>query len=277
LKKKVNFNREIDELINKMTGEKILRYTCQLLVNDKSGLKAHGSGVFIKVNELHILLTAAHVTEGWTDENPLFIRIGATKHVTLVGGFRETKLQKDDKIDLAYIIVDERILPDLKKAYLFLPVSKIRDHKQLLGATNYCVMGYPEKSKQEINGKIEPVAQAYYVSPSSDKVYEYYDFNPDLFYMLEIKGKGTNIKTGEKKKTGTHFYGISGCGLWIMIIDSDGEKINSVDYRLIGIMTEFRNSKYLTLIGIKIRVVLNAIMEFEKIKLNEVKTTYNNL
>jgi hypothetical protein len=77
----------------------------------------------------------------------------------------------------------------------------------------------------------------------------------------------TNIKTGEKENTGTHFYGINGCGLWLMIIDADAEKVHSVDYRLPGIMTEFRNTKYLTLIGVGTKRILNAIMNFEKIKL----------
>lgn len=270
MKKKVDLNKQIDDLINKMTGETILRHTCQLLVKDKNGFKPHGSGVFVKINDLHFLLTASHVTDGWSDENQLYIRIGQTRHVSLVGGLRETNLDKDVQIDLAYVILDDRILPDLIKAYKFLPISKIRDHKKLLDATNYCVMGYPEKSKKDINGKTEPVAQAYYVYPSSQKVYDYYKFNPDVFYMFDMKGKGTNIKTGLKEKTGTHFYGISGCGLWLMIIDADEEKVHSVDYRLIGIMTEFRNTKYLSLVGIRIKLILNAIMQFEKIKLREV-------
>tara|TARA_B110000208_G_scaffold118987_1_gene145564 strand:+ start:4091 stop:4261 length:171 start_codon:yes stop_codon:yes gene_type:complete len=55
-----------------------------------------------------------------------------------------------------------------------------------------------------------------------------------------------------------------------MIIDADAEKVHSVDYRLPGIMTEFRNTKYLTLIGVGTKRILNAITNFEKIKLREV-------
>ncbi|MFB1039199.1 MAG: hypothetical protein QMC35_01930 [Polaribacter sp.] len=55
-----------------------------------------------------------------------------------------------------------------------------------------------------------------------------------------------------------------------MIIDADAEKVHSVDYRLPDIMTEFRNTKYLTLIGVGTKRILNAIMNFEKIKLREV-------
>lgn len=263
----MKFTKEIDDLINKMTGEKILRHTCQLLVKNSNGhLKPHGSGVFIIAGEVHFLVTASHVTKDWSDENQLYIRIGKTNHVSLVGELRETDLDRDDKVDLAYIKIDERILSDLQKPYIFLSVSRIRDHKKLVDGTNYCIMGYPEKNMANIDGKIEPVAQAYYVSPSSQKVYEHYKFDQDIFYMFEMKGKGENIKTGKITKTGTHFYGISGCGVWQMILDVDGET-PSIDYRLVGIMTEFRKGKYLTLIGIRIKLILDGITTLEKIKL----------
>lgn len=270
----MKYTKEIDELINKMTGEKILRHTCQLLVKDVNGkLKAHGSGVFIVISEIYFLLTASHVTKDWSDQNQLYIRIGKSNYVSLVGELRETDLDKDKDVDLAYVKIDERIIPDLKKPYIFLPISKIREHRKLLEGMNYCIMGYPEKSLANIDEKIEPVAQAYYVNPSRKKVYDYYNFKPEAFYMFEMKGKGENIKTGEIAKTGSYFYGISGCGVWLMIIDNSGEKL-SIDYRLIGIMTEFRNGKFFTLIGIKIRLILDGIMKLEKIKLRVKEASY---
>ena len=248
-----------------MTGEKILRHTCQLLVKDENGkLKPHGSGVFVVINEIHFLLTASHVTTNWSNENQLYIRIGKNNYVSLIGELRETDLDKDKNVDLAYVKIDDLILEDLKKPYIFLPVSKIRQHEKLLDGMNYCVMGYPEKSVANIDEKTEPVAQAYYVNPSPQKVYDYYKFPPEAFLMFAMQGKGENIKTGEKAKTGTHFYGISGCGVWLMIIDTSGEKL-SVDYRLIGIMTEFRNDKFFTLIGVKIRLVMDGILKLENI------------
>ncbi len=264
----MKYTKEIDEIISQMTGEKILRHTCQLLTKDEKGkLKPHGSGVFVVINEIHFLLTASHVTTEWSNENQIYIRIGKNNYVSLVGELRETDLEKDNKVDLAYIKIDDVVVNELKKPYIFLPVSKIRLHEKLLDGMNYCIMGYPEKSVATIDEKIEPVAQAYYVNPSSQKVYDYYKFPSEAFYMFAMEGKGENIKTGEKAKTGSHFYGISGCGVWLMIIDTNGEK-PSVDYRLIGIMTEFRNDKYFTLIGVKLRLLMDGIMKLENVKLN---------
>lgn len=269
----VKYTDEIDALINKMTGEKILRHTCQLLTKDKEGkLKPHGSGVFIVIGDLHFMLTASHVTKDWSDQNQLYIRIGKSNYVSLVGDLMETDLDKDEKTDLAYVKIDQRIIPDLQKPYIFLPLSKIRDHRKLLEGMNYCVMGYPEKSTAVIDEKIEPVAQAYYLKPSHRKVYDYYKFSPEITYMFEMNGKGTNIKNGEIAKTGSHFYGISGCGVWLMIIDNSGPKL-SIEYRLIGIMTEFRNGKYFTLIGLRIKLILDGIITFEKINLREKEIT----
>ena len=229
--KKSQFNRNLDKLIDEMAGKRILRHTCQLLKMADKQLVPYASGVFVKIGEIHFLLTASHVTEGWSDENKLFIKTGETRHVSLVGGVRATHIEKSNGVDLAYIILDERIIVSLDGPYIFLPISKIRDHKKLLDATNYCIMGYPEKSLEEINGKMEPIAQAYYVQPCKEKVYEYYGFNSDDFCLMEIKGKGINVKNGDKRKVNTHFYGLSGCGLWLIIVNINGEEFVG-DYRL---------------------------------------------
>jgi hypothetical protein len=49
---------------------------------------------------------------------------------------------------------------------------------------------------------------------------------------------------------------MSGCGLWY--ISAYGTETEFyLDYDLIGIMTEFKKSKYLVLIGCKIDLILN--------------------
>lgn len=264
---KIKYNENVDKVIDKLTGSKILRHTCQLLKkNDNGKLAPHASGVFVKIGGIHFLLTASHVVEDWSDENHLFIRIGLDKYVPLAGGVRETDIDKSQQVDVAYIRINERIIEVLEKLYLFLPISKIRDHKRVLNATQYCIMGYPEKSKKEHKGRVESFAQAFYVYPSKGNVYEHYKFNPVNFYLFEMKGKGFDIKTGNKKKIDTHFYGMSGCGLWLILLNSNGTSY-SVDYRLIGIMSEFRKGKYFSMIGVKIAIILQALQRFEGIKI----------
>ena len=94
------------------------------------------------------------------------------------------------------------------------------------------------------------------------------------FFILDMKGKGTDISTGKPSKIDDQFYGISGCGLWFLIFNNNpttGEL--SLDYRLIGIMTEFRKGKYYCLIGNKIRLILNAMTAIDGLKFVERQIT----
>lgn len=269
MEEKIKYNEEIEKKFGEMTGSQILRHICQLMKLDENGkLAPHGSGVFVIIKGIHFLLTASHVVEDWTDNNQLFIRIGLQKHVSLVGIVRETDIGKSDKVDIAYVKLDERIISDLNGPYIFLPLNKIREHKKMLDSTQYCIMGYPEKSKKEYNGRKESSAQAFYVNPCKEKVYKYYKFNPQSFHLLEMKGKGNSINTGKKKKIDSHFYGMSGCGLWLLILNYDGKQYTT-DYRLIGIMSEFKKGKYFCMIGVKVAIIIKAIIHFENINLKE--------
>ena len=61
----------------------------------------------------------------------------------------------------------------------------------------------------------------------------------------------------------THFHGLSGCGLWLMMPNMSD---NSYDYRLVGIMTDYRKGKYYCLIGNKIHLLIEALSFFENMK-----------
>ncbi len=84
--KKKQFNKGLDKALDEVVGKEIIRHTCQLLKMGDKRLVPHGSGVLVIIGGIHFLLTASHVTEGWSDESPLFIRVGNTKHVSLLGG-----------------------------------------------------------------------------------------------------------------------------------------------------------------------------------------------
>lgn len=86
-----------------------------------------------------------------------------------------------------------------------------------------------------------------------------------------MEGKGTNLTDAEKTKINDKFHGISGCGLWLIFTYKDGEE-HKVDYRLIGIMTEFRKGKFYCLIGNKIQLVVDALNSLEGLK---IQTAHN--
>ncbi len=71
----------------------------------------------------------------------------------------------------------------------------------------------------------------------------------------------------------TDVYGISGCGVWLCLLYQDGDSIRT-DFRLIGIMTEFRKGKYHCLIGDRIELILNQLQTEGLIIYKEIEVNY---
>ena len=84
---------------------------------------------------------------------------------------------------------------------------------------------------------------AYFMAPSKPKVYDYYKLKPENHISLEFKGKGKDVVTGDIKKIRGDHHGLSGCGLWLIILNKNGSGYD-YDFRLIGIMTDFRRGKF---------------------------------
>jgi len=259
---KVSFTPELDKVLDQLMGHEFLPHTCQIFERTTDAkMKPFGSGVMALLGGSYYILTASHVAEYLTDETPLFIR-RAGGYISIIGDVRVTDLDKNNEIDLAYIKLSPELLPILEGGYRFLPLSKIRKHSNLFYATQYCVFGYPQDSTKEIDGKLESQAEGYFVEPSKERVYQHYKYDPTACFVLDFKGKGKDVRTGIDRKVTTQPHGLSGCGLWLTLPSYNG-KDWTVDYRLIGIMTEFKNGKYFCLVGNRIELLINAIQEFE--------------
>lgn len=264
--------KESDEAVIKIIENNILRYTVQLFYKTENGLRPFGSGVLALIHDTHFILTASHVADHIEENgNDLFIRIGKKRFVNILGEIKFTDIQDSKGVDLAYIKLDHQLIPDLSKSYKFITIDKFRKHMQQLDAMNYCVVGFPEKNIKFGSGTMETGASFYLTGASNDKPYKYYKLSKEDFFIVDMKGKGTDIKTGHQDSIDSHFYGISGCGLWyIMYILDTVTNQYSVDYRLIGIMTEFRKGKYFCLIGNKIHLILQASTVIEGFKFKEI-------
>lgn len=264
---KVKGNSEIDAVLNKLMREEIAPHTCQLFEQGSDGqMKPYASGVLAMLGGTHYLLTASHVTENWSNDHQLFTRT-RKGYVSIVGDLRETDIEKSNGLDLAYIKLDANVVPAIEAGHKFLPISKFRKHSKLLDSTQYCVIGFPTINKKIVDGKLKTGASGYFLHPSADKVYEHYRLNPTTHFALEMKGKGTDLIIGEVGKFKTEHYGLSGCGLWLVLLNSDGTSYTA-DFRLVGIMTEFKKGKYHCLIGNRIDVILDALQRYEGLSLS---------
>lgn len=124
-------------------GKQVHSHTIQLLAKGgKYGYKPYGSGVLVFADNKCLIITAAHVTEDF-DNTPLFVN-SKKGIIPVVGGLRETDLDRDNTTDLAYIVLDDAIAAILVQTYDFLPISKIT-HSHVPVITNqYLVVGYPD-------------------------------------------------------------------------------------------------------------------------------------
>lgn len=267
--KKVADNKDIDKVIDELIFQQLIPHTCQLFENiDGKGLQPFASSVLVNLGDSFYIFTASHVTEFLQTGKQLFVKTN-TGYVSIVGEYNETILNKSDNVDLAFFRIDDVIVKDLINVYRFLPISKIRKHNKLLDAAQYCVVGFPEKNKRHEEGRLQTYASAFIVQPCNQKVYNYYGFKEDSSFILEIKGKGIDLKTGMVKKVKDNFHGLSGCGLWLLLIEKKGD-IYSADYRLIGIMTEFRKDKFYCLIGNRVEIILQEIKDSGLVKYREI-------
>ena len=266
---RVDINEEIDAELRRLTSEEIGPSTCQIFEKKENEMQPYASGVLAQLGGHHYILTASHVTEDWSDEHQLFLKIHGG-YISIVGIVRETDIKKSNNIDLAYIKLEKAVVEELKKGNKFITIGKFTRHLKLLDAMQYCIFGYPVVNQKREEGVLKTSGMAYYVQGSKPLVLEHYKLDSSTHFALDFKGKGIDIKSGEKIKFKGVHYGLSGCGLWLIKMNKVGGIYNS-EARLIGIMTEFNRSKYDCLIGNHIDIILESLRKFEEFKYKEIK------
>lgn len=232
-------------MVKDLIDSELLRFAIQFSYKSENGLRPFGTGVLALIHDVRFILTASYVADYLTeDSNQLFIRVDKGKYINVIGDIKYTDIDKSQGIDLAYIKIDKEMITPLSRSYIFLTIDKISKNNRMLDASNYRVLGFPEKNIKFNNGQLDTGASFYMTSATNGNPYEFYGYNKSDFFLVEMKGKGIDIETGDKKKINTHFYGISGCGLWYIDFNQD-QQTNEywLDYRLIGIMTEFKKGK----------------------------------
>ncbi|MCC9063984.1 hypothetical protein [Flavobacterium piscisymbiosum] len=272
MKEKI-FTNETDEAVLEQINSKIMKHTIQFLNEVNGKLKPFGSGVFAKIYNDYFIITASHVASFFEDHPNEYLRIRVSNKlfIPVLGEVKYSIIEKSEPIDLAYIKLDKQTTFNLSKAYIPVTIEKFRHHNNLLNGTNYCVLGYPAINITKEEKSFNTGATFFLGSPpTNDKPYQLYKFNKRDHMILNVKGKGTNVNTNKRDKIIPQFHGISGCGLWLLLIyDNPATGKTEVDYRLVGIMTEFRTGKYFCVIANRIWLIIEAFKMAEKFTFKE--------
>ena len=268
---KAQSNAETDKAVVELIDQYLLRHTVQFFFKTDEGLRPYGSGVLALIHGSYFILTASHVADYLEkDKNDLYIRVDKKGYINVLGEIKYTEIDKSKGVDLAYIKVDNQMIEPLSKPYKFLSTNKISKHNMMLDGMNYCVIGFPERNIKFEDGFMETGASFYLTHATNGNPYEYYKLSKEDFFIVDMKGKGTDMESGQTGPINTEFWGISGCGLWFLKYNLDpNTNKHSVDYSLIGIMTQFKKGKYFCLIANKIHLVIEALKVIEGFKFNQ--------
>lgn len=234
--------------------------TCHFVKIENKTPKSHGSGVFIEVDGVKFLVTAAHVVEGF--ENDIHVRIGKHRLLSLGGEFtvNATNDRTADKIDIAILKLNEDTIKSLGDEYVFLQQDNLGINHSYLENPLYTSVGFPA-SKSKANRYRRDFASKAFVfltKPAESIVYDELDCRLHVNIVVNYdKNRVVNHSTGEIV-TGPDVYGISGSGLWYIPEQTLSEE-TAADIKLVAIMTEWpvKNRKYW--IGTSIDVVTELI------------------
>lgn len=193
-------NEETDRLVVELVDNYLLRHTIQFFYKTDAGLRPFGSGVLALIHDAHFILTASHVADYLEkEENHLYVRVDKKGYINVLGDIKYTDIDKSKGVDLAYIKLDQQMIPHFIKPYKFLTIDKIARHSKMLDGMNYCVIGFPEKNIKFESGSMETGASFYLTSATNENPYNYYKLPKEDYFIVEMKGKGTDVESGKWK------------------------------------------------------------------------------
>jgi len=245
--------RKISELIE----TEITPCTLQLFQLIDSEFISQGSAVLIEIEGENWLLTASHVSNCHKDGKELFFQYITNEFLSIAGIFGETPISDKSQIDFAIIKLEPKCVDKLKNIKRFLNPTKTCLLQDQFQKQMMVICGLPSEATDTTTPQIISVGNYYLTNTSNQKPYNYYNFNPDNFIIVDYAGKGFDLKTDNKKSTHEP-YGMSGGGLWKIWQNNPGE---DYQYCLAGILTEKRKGKYHVIIANKINLPLDKIYE----------------
>jgi hypothetical protein len=223
-------------------AESLSSTTVQFFYENKKGLpEATGSGLFFEVENRHFVITAAHVIA--EHPNDTYIIVG-TEGIILGGllhfvALHNSEKRKDDKIDLAFIELDNSLINLIKSQYRFLTLDDIQVDHSINESFQYLSYGYPvTKTKfKNIQGERVIVTSPFIYNSTILPNFNHarFGFRQDVHIAIKFSGE---IKSNVNKlpHLAPDVSGISGSGLWYLLNFPFPEVLEN--RKLVGIVIE---------------------------------------
>jgi len=266
-----DYHREIqDEAI-----KEAYKSTCLIFNIINNNPKPNATGVFIRIENFHFLISAAHVFENHTDENFIwnenekFNRLGGE---LIMNSLPDGMNREKDKIDVAILRLDDESIEIAKKKYKFLNDSEIEINHKIIDAPLYTAVGFPKTYNEFSRYKNELQIKPFIITtqPASVEIYKVFEREISLnIIVIYDKNKVFNHKPNQQL-TGPDPFGISGGGLWY-VPPQKVESGSKIEKKLVGILNKWppKNRKYW--IATKIDIYTEIIREKYNLKIEQSK------
>ena len=243
--------------------EKLRNFHCPIYAPDKNGNPiAIGTGVLIDIDGYKFLVSAGHVFD-YTYTHRVAIK-SKNKLVNITGDIIENKYsqtRKEDKIDLAILILNEKMEQALSD-YNYLKISNI-DYNHISNKmdTSYTFIGFPAtKNKTRYNTKnVKGALYSYTASRVKEEVYKALGITTATHIAITFN-KRKLLSTDKKKTTVPDPYAMSGGGIWLNDNLNQHPSIYKPKIKLVGIALSW-HKKYNCLMGVSTSAVLGIIKE----------------
>lgn len=246
----------------------IRNHTC-ILIKNYSDYKVHGTGVFVKIQNLYLLISAAHVFD---DFHELFIPLGNGETLLKPGGkliINNSKVSRsNDDLDIGILILDDISVKDLIQSYDFVIESNLVINHDITYLHNYIVFGYPSSWSKKSFSRSSFHSRPFINFTKCVDLAEYPELkrNEVLNIIVEYNRQETVNFKSKKFSFGPNLFGISGCGLWYLDPQNYEENANP---KLLGIMTDWPISNRRRLISTRIDAITELLRKSESLNFPE--------
>lgn len=240
----------------------VMRSCTCIIMLDTTKYKAHGTGVFIQIQEHYFLVSAAHVMD---KHGEFFIFLSQEKEIIKPGGdtyINRTEKREKDELDIAVLRLDDDCLPHIKRSYSFLQAEDLAINHIFQPWEYYTFLGYPaSRAKVKYKTDIFDITTLFhFTAPIEAEYYAEFGRNP---YVNVVSSYNKKLVYDGRKGTygtGPDLYGISGCGLWFT--DPSDLAGGIIKPKLTAIMTDWSTKNRNIIIGTRIDVVTGMIKKF---------------
>ncbi|MCB1201662.1 MAG: hypothetical protein KDK41_13530 [Leptospiraceae bacterium] len=169
----------------------------------KETTKQIGSGVLIKLNEYHFLITCAHVLNQVKAETLLTFIKGRDESVQLNGEsvcppeIESEKYQND--LDLGFVILEEKVVNTLKPDCVFLEKSDIEINHGKPDKGFYISYGFPKKRTHQYGKDIRAKLYGFTASYINNVTGDWPDLNIKSHFLFGLKNKVSYVDKGKAK------------------------------------------------------------------------------